>query len=91
MRAAFERDHATDPRVFGHSGHSGIGLFLQRLRQRPLRTALELPIEYGMFASGMGLAFALFATRAPLRVIDRVSGWQLRERFIELLARVSPG
>jgi len=65
--------------------------FGSALRDRPLRTSVELGIEYAMFASGVGLALCLFATLVPLRVADRVLGLRLRDRFVELLARVSPG
>lgn len=70
---------------------SGVALFQAALRERPLRTSAGLAAEYAMFASGLGLALGLFATRVPLRLLDRALGLQLRERFIALLARVSPG
>jgi hypothetical protein len=71
--------------------HSGTEHFRDAWRRRPVRTTLGLGVEYGMFASGMGLAAALFLTRVPLRLLDRATGLRLRERFIELLARISPG
>jgi hypothetical protein len=70
---------------------SGTEHFRDAWRRRPVRTTLGLAVEYGMFASGMGLAAALFLTRVPLRLLDRATGLRLRERFIELLARISPG
>ena len=66
-------------------------LFRDALRERPLRASLGLGVEYAMYASGMGLALALFVTRVPMRRIDRRFGLSLRERFVDLLARVSPG
>ena len=65
--------------------------FADALRERPVRSLLGLVVEYAMFASAVGLALALFATRVPLRLVDRAFGLRLRERFVELLARVSPG
>jgi hypothetical protein len=56
-----------------------------------VRVGFGLLVEYAMFASGVFLALALFFTRVPLRVADRAFGLRLRERFIELLARISPG
>jgi hypothetical protein len=44
-----------------------------------------------MFASAVFLALALFLTRVPMALLDRALGWRLRERFIDLIARVSPG
>ncbi|HKU42612.1 MAG TPA: hypothetical protein VJR89_30850 [Polyangiales bacterium] len=58
---------------------------------RPVGSLLGLGVEYAMFASGLGLALGLFATRLPLRAVDRAFGLQLRERFVDLLARISPG
>ena len=66
-------------------------LFQAALRERPVRTSLGLAVEYAMFAAGLGLAIALFATRVPLRVLDRALGLRTRERFVRFLARVSPG
>jgi hypothetical protein len=70
---------------------SAFGLFWTALRTSPLRTGLGLIVEYAMFASAVLLALGLYLTRVPLRVVDRVLGLRLRERFIELIARVSPG
>lgn len=44
-----------------------------------------------MFAAAVFLALGLFLTRVPLGMVDRAFGFRLRERFIDLLARVSPG
>jgi hypothetical protein len=70
---------------------SAVGLFGAALRERPIRAGVGLGVEYAMFASAVGLALGLFATRVPLRILDRALGLRLRQRFVELLARVSPG
>lgn len=70
---------------------SGGGLFMAELRERPVRTGLGLVAEYAMFAAGVGLALGLLLTRVPLRMIDGVLGLGLRQRFVDLLARISPG
>jgi hypothetical protein len=70
---------------------SAVGAFGTALRERPIRTGLGLGVEYAMFASGVGLAVGLFTTRVPLRIVDRALGLRLRERFVHLLARISPG
>jgi hypothetical protein len=70
---------------------SALALFWPAFRGRPVRVGFGLIVEYAMFASGVFLALALFSTRVPLRIADRAFGLRLRERFIELLARVSPG
>ena len=70
---------------------SGAEHFREVWRQKPVRTTIGLGVEYGMFASAVGLAAALFLTRVPMRLVDRATGLRVRERFIELLARISPG
>ena len=68
-----------------------VGLFRNAARGRAIRATLGLGVEYAMFASAVGLALGLFATRVPLRALDRALGLRVRERFIELIARISPG
>jgi len=70
---------------------NALGLFRSAVRERPVAAPLGLGVEYAMFASGLSLALGLFATRVPLRILDRALGLRTRERFIELLARISPG
>jgi hypothetical protein len=73
------------------TSQDGPALFWAALRERPLRVGFGLVVEYGMFASGMALALGLFVARVPLRLLDGAFGLGLRERFIELIARISPG
>lgn len=58
---------------------------------RPLRTAAWLLIEYAMFFAAVLLALALYATRRPMALIDTRFGLRLRERFVDFIARLSPG
>lgn len=73
------------------AGQSSVGLFREAARGRAIRAGLGLVVEYAMFASAVGLALGLFATRVPLRAADRVLGLRVREGFVNLLARISPG
>lgn len=66
-------------------------LFRAAARERPIGATAGLIVEYAMFASAVGLAATLFVTRGPMSALDRRLGWRMRERFVELLARVSPG
>ena len=75
----------------GRSNLNAFELFGEALRERPLGASAGLIAEYGMFASALVLAGSLYATRVPLAAVDRALGLRLRERFIELIARVSPG
>jgi hypothetical protein len=84
-------ESSTAVRVDPGVSRSALELFQTPLRQQPLRTSLGLGVEYAMFASGLGLALGLFATRVPLRLLDGALGLRTRDRFIELLARISPG
>jgi hypothetical protein len=70
---------------------SGTGLFMEALRQKPFRQSLGLVVEFLTFASAVFLAISLYLTRKPMALVDRVLGLRLRERFIELIARISPG
>ncbi|MFI5309341.1 MAG: hypothetical protein ACHQ53_18445 [Polyangiales bacterium] len=47
--------------------------------------------QYATFAAGVGFALALFLTRVPLRWLDRATGLRVRDRAVDLIARISPG
>ncbi|HEX3594822.1 MAG TPA: hypothetical protein VHU80_06970 [Polyangiaceae bacterium] len=70
---------------------SGPGLFKAALQERPVPTSLGLIVEYLTFGSAVFLAVSLYLTRKPMALVDRAFGLRLRERFVELIARVSPG
>jgi len=74
-----------------HRQQSVFELFEASVRERPIRACAGLAVEYAMFAAAVALALGLAATRVPLRIVDRTLGLNLREHFVELLARVSPG
>lgn len=69
----------------------GLSLFWLSVKRRPLATLFGLPLEYLTFFAAVLFGIFLLLTRAPLAAIDRASGSRLRERFIELIARISPG
>jgi hypothetical protein len=48
-------------------------------------------VEYATFAAGVTLALLLLLTRYPLGFFDRVAKTRLRERFVDAVARLSPG
>jgi hypothetical protein len=70
---------------------SALSAFTGAAKERPVGVVSGLVVEYLMFASAVFLALLLFATRVPLRVLDTTFGLRLRERFVDFLARVSPG
>lgn len=70
---------------------SGVRLFGEALAQKPLRTSLGLAVEYLTFGSAVFMALSLYATRKPMAAVDRAFGLGLRQRFVDLIARISPG
>jgi hypothetical protein len=81
------------PRPASHARKSqnAFELFGASRRARPIAAPAGLILEYGMFASAVVLAGSLFVTRVPLAAVDRALGLRVRERFVDLIARVSPG
>jgi hypothetical protein len=70
---------------------SGPELFKAALQEKPLPTSLGLVVEYLTFGSAVSLAVSLYLTRKPMEFVDRKLGLRLRDRFVDLIARVSPG
>ena len=70
---------------------SAAHLFREKLSQGAGSAIAGLFVEYLMFAAAVFLALLLFLTRVPLSLVDRGLGLRLRERFVDLLARISPG
>ncbi|HVU03045.1 MAG TPA: hypothetical protein VHE30_14895 [Polyangiaceae bacterium] len=70
---------------------SAFSLYGESLRDRPVGASLGLVVEWLMFFSAVVLALGLFATRVPLRLLDGALGLRLRERFVDFIAKVSPG
>lgn len=86
-----DTDPTTPARPSRNASPSALAFYGEALRKSPLRTGFGLLIEYAMFASAILLAVALFLTRVPLGILDRSLGLRLREGFVNLLARISPG
>ena len=70
---------------------SAFGRFTRALRERPMRALAGLLCEYASYLAACVFVLLLLATRLPLGFIDRTTGLRLRERIIDLIARVSPG
>lgn len=70
---------------------SGVRLFRAALAEKPVRSSLGLAGEYLTFGSAVFMALSLYATRKPMAAVDRALGLRLRERFVDFIARVSPG
>ena len=84
-------DPSTKAAANRNASRSAFALFGVALRRSPLIAGLGLVVEYAMFAAAVFLALTLLVTRVPLRLLDHALGLRLRERFIELIARLSPG
>jgi len=70
---------------------TAVRLFRAALAEKPVRTSLGLAGEYLTFGSAVFMALSLYATRKPMAAVDRALGLRLRERFVDFIARVSPG
>jgi hypothetical protein len=70
---------------------SALALFRARLRREPLRAVLDMFGQYLQFAAAVCFALLLALTRVPLRWLDRGFGLRIRERCVDVIARVSPG
>jgi len=67
------------------------GRFVRALRERPVRALAGLLVEYAGYVAACVFVLLLLATRLPLGFIDRTTGLRLRERCIDLIARIAPG
>jgi hypothetical protein len=70
---------------------TGLAHFWRAFTARPVRTLLGLSVEYLTYIAAVFLALGLWVTRAPLTFFDRVLGLGLRSRFVDFIARISPG
>jgi hypothetical protein len=70
---------------------SALAYFGRAFRRRPLRVTLGLGVEYATFAAAVFLAILLLVTRYPLAFTDRVLGTRMRDRFVDAIAKLSPG
>jgi len=78
-------------RAANMESRSGPRSFRAALAEKPLRASLGLGLEYLTFGSAVFMALSLYATRKPMAAVDRALGLRLRERFVDLIARISPG
>jgi hypothetical protein len=70
---------------------TGLAHFWRTFYKRPVRALLTLSVEYLTYIAAVFLALGLWVTRAPLTFLDRTLGLALRQRFVDFIARVSPG
>jgi len=70
---------------------NAVQMFVGEFRKDRARAAMGMAVEYATFAAAVSLAATLYATRAPMALLDRRLGLGLRERFVDAIARISPG
>ena len=69
----------------------GLRLFAARFRERPLAAIVGLLVEYLGYLAACVFALLLLLTRAPLALLERLTGLPVRRRVIDLVARLAPG
>ena len=69
----------------------GPRLFLARLRARPGAAAKGLALDYATFAAMVPFFVLLWACKWPLWLLDRITGWQVRQAVINAIAKVAHG
>ena len=69
----------------------GLRLFAARLRERPFATFGGLLLEYLGYFFACALALLLIVTRAPLALLERLTGLPIRRCIVDLMARLAPG
>jgi hypothetical protein len=70
---------------------SGIRLFLSKLRSRPAAAVAGLLLDYATFAAMVAFFVLLWAFKWPLWLVDRMTGWRVREGVIKAIAKVAHG
>ncbi|HEX4475174.1 MAG TPA: hypothetical protein VH142_08865 [Polyangiaceae bacterium] len=70
---------------------NAVQMFVGEFRKDRARAVTGMAVEYATFAAAVSLAATLYATRAPMALLDRRLGLRLRERFVDAIARISPG
>jgi hypothetical protein len=68
-----------------------VNLFRQKIAEKPLRAVVDLCVDYAVYTGICFFVLFLFLSKGPLRLVDAITGLSVRERLIELIARLSSG
>jgi hypothetical protein len=67
----------------------GIILFLDKIKKRPLQTISDLARDYTNFTGLCFFFLILILYKKPFRFIEERSGIKVRDKFIDLIARIA--
>ena len=70
---------------------SGTRLFLAKLRKRPVAAVAGLLFDYATFAAMVPFFVLLWVFKWPLWLVDRMTGWRVREAVINVISKVAHG
>lgn len=65
--------------------------FLDNLRKSPLQTSFRLAIDYLMYISILFFVLFLLVVKYPLLAVDKSTNLDLRNKTINLIAKISHG
>jgi len=69
----------------------GLDLLRKNFSENPLRALWHLGVDYAIYTGICFFVLFLLLSKAPLRLVDAVTGLSVRERLIEVIARLSNG
>ncbi len=69
----------------------GLSLFRKKFSKEPLRVLWHLCVDYAVYTGICFFVLFLLLSKGPLRLVDAVAGLSVRERLIEIIARLSNG
>ena len=69
----------------------GTRLFLAKLRARPAAAVGGLLLDYATYAAMVPFFVLLWASKWPLWLVDRMTGWHVREAVISAIAKIAHG
>jgi len=69
----------------------GTRLFLAKLRTRPAAAVGGLALDYATYAAMVPFFVLLWAFKWPLGLVDRMTGWRVREAIVDAIAKVAHG
>ena len=69
----------------------GTRLFVAKLRARPAAAVAGLLRDYATYAAMVPFLILLWVFKWPLWLVDRMTGWRVREGVIKAIAKVAHG
>jgi hypothetical protein len=67
----------------------GVSLFRQQFEKEPVKTLVRLLIDYFVYTGMCFFVVFLLLSKWPLHLVDSITGLSVREKLIDLIAKVS--